>query len=149
MGLLFIKGSPVKLYSYENDLNGVFDALHQSFLVYLCFFFGLFVCFFLLLLLLFCCCCFFVCVFLLFLLFFVLFFFFFFFFFVAFCFVFCFFVFFVTFCFFVFLFFISWPLRDSNLCEQGHVNNMRQKLEGRKIRGTFWNSLPSVRFRVS
>ena len=33
MGLLFIKTSPVKQYSYENDLSGVFNALHQSFLV--------------------------------------------------------------------------------------------------------------------
>ena len=33
MGLLFLKTSPVKQYSYENDLRGVFDALHQSFLV--------------------------------------------------------------------------------------------------------------------
>ena len=33
MGLLFIKTSLVKQYSYQNDLSGVFDALHQSFLV--------------------------------------------------------------------------------------------------------------------
>ena len=33
MGLFFIKTSPVKQYSYENDFNGVFDALHPSFLV--------------------------------------------------------------------------------------------------------------------
>ena len=33
MGLLFIKTSPVKQYLYENDFSGVFDALHQSFLV--------------------------------------------------------------------------------------------------------------------
>ena len=33
MGLLFLKTSPVKQYSYENDFTGVFDALHQSFLV--------------------------------------------------------------------------------------------------------------------
>ena len=33
MGLLFIKTSPVKQYSYEKDFSGVFDALHQSFLV--------------------------------------------------------------------------------------------------------------------
>ena len=33
MGLLFLKTSSVKQYSYENDLSGVFDALHQSFLV--------------------------------------------------------------------------------------------------------------------
>ena len=35
MGLLFLKTSPVKQYSYENDFkcSGVFDALHQSFLV--------------------------------------------------------------------------------------------------------------------
>ena len=36
MGLLFLKSSPVKQYSYENDLSGVFDALHQSFLVLYC-----------------------------------------------------------------------------------------------------------------
>ena len=29
MGLLFIKTSPVKQYSYENDFSGVSDALHQ------------------------------------------------------------------------------------------------------------------------
>ena len=33
MGLLFLKTSPVKQYSDENDLSGVFDALRQSFLV--------------------------------------------------------------------------------------------------------------------
>ena len=33
MGLLFIKTSPVKQYSYQNDFSGVFDALHQSFFV--------------------------------------------------------------------------------------------------------------------
>ena len=33
MGLLFLKTSPVKQYSHENDFSGVFDALHQSFLV--------------------------------------------------------------------------------------------------------------------
>ena len=33
MGLLFLKTSPVKQYSYKNDFSGVFDALHQSFLV--------------------------------------------------------------------------------------------------------------------
>ena len=33
MGLLFLKTSPVKQCSYENDFSGVFDALHQSFLV--------------------------------------------------------------------------------------------------------------------
>ena len=32
-GLLFIKTSPVKQYSYENDFSGALDALHQSFLV--------------------------------------------------------------------------------------------------------------------
>ena len=31
-----IKTSPVKQYSYENDFSGVFDALHQSFLVLNC-----------------------------------------------------------------------------------------------------------------
>ena len=36
MGLLFIKTSPVKQYSYENEFSGLFDALHQSFLVYIC-----------------------------------------------------------------------------------------------------------------
>ena len=35
MGLVFLKTSPVKQYSYENDFSGVFDALHQSFLVLL------------------------------------------------------------------------------------------------------------------
>ena len=35
MGLLFLKTSPVKQYAYENDISGVSDALHQSFLVYL------------------------------------------------------------------------------------------------------------------
>ena len=30
---MFLKTSPVKQYSYENDFSGVFDALHQSFLV--------------------------------------------------------------------------------------------------------------------
>ena len=34
MCLLFIKTSPVKQYSYKNDFSGVFDDLHQSFLVY-------------------------------------------------------------------------------------------------------------------
>ena len=33
MGLLFIKSSPVKQYSYEKNFSCVFDALHQSFLV--------------------------------------------------------------------------------------------------------------------
>ena len=33
---LFLKTSSVKQYSYENDFSGVFDALHESFLVYLC-----------------------------------------------------------------------------------------------------------------
>ena len=33
IGLLFLKTSPVKQYSDENDLSGVFDALRQSFLV--------------------------------------------------------------------------------------------------------------------
>ena len=33
LGLLLLKTSPVKQYSYENDFSGVFDALHQSFLV--------------------------------------------------------------------------------------------------------------------
>ena len=37
MGLLFLITSAVKQYSYENDFSGVCDALHQSFLVYLCF----------------------------------------------------------------------------------------------------------------
>ena len=36
MGLLFLETSPVKQYSYENDFSGVFDALHQSFLVPSC-----------------------------------------------------------------------------------------------------------------
>ena len=36
MGLLFIKTSPVKQCSSENDFSGVFDALHQSFLVVTC-----------------------------------------------------------------------------------------------------------------
>ena len=36
MSLLFLKTSPVKQYSYENDFSGVFDALHQSFLVIDC-----------------------------------------------------------------------------------------------------------------
>ena len=36
MGLLFLKTSPVKKYSYENDFSGVFDALHQTFLVHIC-----------------------------------------------------------------------------------------------------------------
>ena len=40
LGLLFIKTSPVKQYSYENDLSVIFEALHQSFLVILCFPFG-------------------------------------------------------------------------------------------------------------
>ena len=30
MGLLFLKTSPVKQYSYEKYFSGVFDALHQS-----------------------------------------------------------------------------------------------------------------------
>ena len=34
MGLLFLKTSSVKQYSYENDFSGVSDALHQSFLVH-------------------------------------------------------------------------------------------------------------------
>ena len=34
MGLLFLKTSPVKQYSYEKDFSGVFDALHQSFLAF-------------------------------------------------------------------------------------------------------------------
>ena len=33
MGLLFLKTSPVKQYSYANDFSAVFDALHQSFRV--------------------------------------------------------------------------------------------------------------------
>ena len=33
MSLLFIKTYPVKQYSYQNDFKGVFDALHQSFLL--------------------------------------------------------------------------------------------------------------------
>ena len=33
MGLLFIKVSPVKQYSYQMRFSGVFDALHQCFLV--------------------------------------------------------------------------------------------------------------------
>ena len=33
MGLLFIKTSPVKQYSYESDFSGVFDALYQNCLV--------------------------------------------------------------------------------------------------------------------
>ena len=33
MGLLFIKTSPVKHCSHENDFSGVFDALHQNFLI--------------------------------------------------------------------------------------------------------------------
>ena len=37
MGLLFIKTSPVKQNLYETDIRGVFDALHQRFLVYFCF----------------------------------------------------------------------------------------------------------------
>ena len=36
MGLLFLKTSPVKQYSYENIFSGVFDALHQTFLVVVC-----------------------------------------------------------------------------------------------------------------
>ena len=36
MALLFTNTSPVKQYSYENDFSGVFDALHQSFLVCIC-----------------------------------------------------------------------------------------------------------------
>ena len=32
-GLLFLKTSPVKQYSYEKDFSGVFDALHQVFLL--------------------------------------------------------------------------------------------------------------------
>ena len=36
LGLLFIKTSPVKQYSYEKDFSGVFDAVHQSFLVMIC-----------------------------------------------------------------------------------------------------------------
>ena len=35
IGLLFLKNSPVKQYSYKKDFSGVFDALHQSFLVYI------------------------------------------------------------------------------------------------------------------
>ena len=31
--LLFIRTSQVKQYTYQNDFSGVFDALHQSFLV--------------------------------------------------------------------------------------------------------------------
>ena len=34
MGLLFIKTFPVKQYLYQNDFSGVYDALHQSFLVH-------------------------------------------------------------------------------------------------------------------
>ena len=33
MGLLFLKTSPLKQYSYENYFSGIFDALQQSFLV--------------------------------------------------------------------------------------------------------------------
>ena len=33
MGRLFIKTSPIKQFSYENDFSGVSDALGQSFLV--------------------------------------------------------------------------------------------------------------------
>ena len=33
MGLLFLKPSRVKPYSYENDFSGVFDVLHKGFLV--------------------------------------------------------------------------------------------------------------------
>ena len=40
MGLLFIKTSPVKQYSYENDFTGIFDALHQGFLVFFVTMFG-------------------------------------------------------------------------------------------------------------
>ena len=36
MGLLFLKTSSVKQFSYENDFSGVLDALHQCFLVYFC-----------------------------------------------------------------------------------------------------------------
>ena len=32
IGLLFLKASSVKQYSYGNNFSGVFDALHQSFL---------------------------------------------------------------------------------------------------------------------
>ena len=35
IGLLFLKTSPVKQYSYGNDFSGVSVALHQSFLVLL------------------------------------------------------------------------------------------------------------------
>ena len=35
MGLLLIKISPVKHYSYRNDFSGVFDALHQFSFVFL------------------------------------------------------------------------------------------------------------------
>ena len=38
MGLLFLKTSPVKHYSYENDFSGVFDALHQSLPVFILWF---------------------------------------------------------------------------------------------------------------
>ena len=34
MDLLFVKTSSIKQYAYENDFSGVFDALHQSFLVF-------------------------------------------------------------------------------------------------------------------
>ena len=27
---------PVEQYSYENDFSGIYDALHQSFLVFFC-----------------------------------------------------------------------------------------------------------------
>ena len=37
VGLLFIKTSAVKQYSYQNDFGGVFDAVHQSFLVHIAF----------------------------------------------------------------------------------------------------------------
>ena len=33
MGLLYIKTSPVKQYSFENDFSNVFDALRQIFLL--------------------------------------------------------------------------------------------------------------------
>ena len=33
MGHVFIKTSPVKQYSHQNDFSGVLGALHQSFLV--------------------------------------------------------------------------------------------------------------------
>ena len=36
IGLLFLKTSPVKQFSYANDFCGIFDALDQIFLVIIC-----------------------------------------------------------------------------------------------------------------